>query len=84
VGGLPASPGGAHQPPSYNTWIRPIRCVGCDGQTLRLAAPDQTAQYWLIEYYAAAIRRAAETVRGHPIRLEITADADAAAEEDAA
>lgn len=59
-------------PPSFNTWIRPVRgeSFGNNGQPVKLYVPDTVFEYWIGEYYCNVIQDAYETIRG--TRPELT------------
>lgn len=42
---------------SYEAWLAPLVLVGCDGETLRLAAPSAFAADWVTSNYADLLRR---------------------------
>ena len=42
---------------SYEAWLAPLAFIGCDGETLRLAAPSAFAADWVTSNYADLLRR---------------------------
>lgn len=42
---------------SYEAWLAPLALIGCDGETLRLAAPSAFAADWVTSNYADLLRR---------------------------
>ena len=38
-------------PPSFNTWLRPLRVIACDRKQIVFHAPDETFVFWLEEHY---------------------------------
>lgn len=42
---------------SYEAWLAPLVLVGCDGDTVRLAAPSPFAADWVTSHYGDLLRR---------------------------
>lgn len=42
---------------SFEAWLAPLVLAGCDGDTLRLAAPSAFAADWVTSHYAELLRR---------------------------
>jgi len=41
--------------PSFNTWLRPTRCVSMEHKHVRIGVPDEIFVYWLGEHYVNMI-----------------------------
>ncbi len=50
--------------PSFNTWLRPTRCLALDNQHVRVGVPDDVFVYWLGEYYVHVITDALTDILG--------------------
>jgi hypothetical protein len=61
-------------PASFDTWFRPLRFSGLDGNLLRLRAPNNTFRQWLLESYSDLLARMAAEVAGAQLALDISVD----------
>jgi hypothetical protein len=62
-------------PPScFDTWFRPLRFSGLEGNVLRLAAPNDTFRQWLLDHYSDLLLRMAAELAGVPLVLDVTVD----------
>ena len=59
---------------SFDTWFRPLRFSGLEGNVLRLTAPNDTFRKWLLENYSDLLARVAPDVAGYPLTLDISVD----------
>ena len=57
--------------PTFETWIRPARCLSSDDGALRLQAPNSFACSWLRKHYLAKIEQVAADIAGEPVHVEI-------------
>jgi chromosomal replication initiator protein len=63
-----------------DSWVRPCRLVGLEGDHLRIGAPNPFSRNWLVEHHFAALQVAAqECVGGHP-RVSVVVDESVADE----
>jgi chromosomal replication initiator protein len=57
--------------PTFETWIRPVRCLPSSPGELRLEAPTSFATGWLRKNYLAVIAELAAAISGQPLRVEV-------------
>ena len=65
---------------SYDAWLAPLELQGCDGDTLRLAAPSAFAADWVTSHYADLLRRQWAQQRPAVRRVSVKAGSVAAAQ----
>jgi chromosomal replication initiator protein len=49
---------------AIDSWLRPCRVVGMEGDAIRVAAPNKYSRDWLVQHYTETIQAAARTVLG--------------------
>jgi len=57
--------------PTFETWIRPARCIAYANGRLDLEAPNSFACGWLRKNYLSAITAAASSIAGQPIEISL-------------
>jgi len=57
-----------------DSWIRPCRLVGVEGDHLRIAAPNKFSRDWLAQHHHDALQRAAQDVVGGQPRVSIVVE----------
>jgi len=64
----------AISPAAFDTWFRPLRFSGLEGNVLRLRAPSNTFREWLLESYSDLLARMAAEVAGTQLALDVSVD----------
>jgi chromosomal replication initiator protein len=62
------------QPTALESWLRPCRLAGIDGDHLRVAAPSEFAREWIVRHHLQAIEAAARSLLGGEARVSIGVD----------
>ncbi len=62
--------------PTFETWIRPVRCLAATGDTLQLEAPNPFASGWLQRNYLGLITELASAHGGRDVQVIITSAND--------
>ncbi|NDG02927.1 MAG: chromosomal replication initiator protein DnaA [Synechococcaceae bacterium WBB_34_004] len=62
--------------PTFETWIRPVRCLASTGETLQLEAPNPFASGWLQRNYLGLITELASAHGGRAVQVIITSAND--------
>ncbi len=57
--------------PTFETWIRPARCRGMNGDRLELEAPNSFACAWLRKHYLTRIQQLASDLAQRPIQVAV-------------
>ena len=67
----------------FETWIRPVRCVGHEAGVIRLEVRDLFARDWLRDHYLDVLREQLATLAGEPLAIEWEVARERAPEPDA-
>lgn len=66
--------GRAIPPAAFDTWFRPLRFSGFEGNVLRLTVPNDTFRIWFLENYSDLLARMAAEVAGTQLTLDLSVD----------
>jgi chromosomal replication initiator protein len=61
-------------PQQFDMWLRPIECLSCDGNVVRLRAPNSYIRQWFEREYLADVRNEVRTVAGQDLEFEFDPD----------
>ena len=62
--------------PTFETWLRPVRCSSYADGELCLQAPNSFASNWLRKHYLRTITELASDIVGHPVQVTVLARPD--------
>ena len=65
-------------PTALESWVRPCRLAGVDGDHLRVAAPSEFVREWVVRHHLEALQASARAVLGGDPRVTIEVDRDEA------
>ncbi|MGC6482864.1 MAG: chromosomal replication initiator protein DnaA [Synechococcus sp.] len=67
---------GSLSKPTFETWLRPVRCISFSDGELCLQAPNSFASNWLRKHYLSTITELASDIIGRPIQVTVQARQD--------